>query len=61
MSPKELVLQSIKDLPEGVSWQELEERVHFLSAIEKACEEVRNGVVVRHEEIPGLLGQCLAG
>lgn len=55
MSTKKLALATIQDLPEDTSWQEIEERIRFISAIEKSREEVRNGKVVPHEEVRDLL------
>ncbi len=55
MSTKELAMETIKGLPENTSWQEIEERIHFLAAIEKSREEVRRGEVVPHEEVRNLL------
>ncbi len=55
MSTKELALETIQQLPEDASWQDIEDRIHFLAAIEKARGEVRNGEVVPHEEVRDLL------
>ncbi|RYD18029.1 MAG: hypothetical protein EOP88_24030 [Verrucomicrobiaceae bacterium] len=60
MSTKELAMETIRDLPENASWQEIEERIHFLAAVEKAREEVRRGDVVPHEDVRNLLGQWLS-
>lgn len=59
MSTKELAMETIKDLPEDTSWQEIEERIHFLAAIEKSREEVRRGEIVPHEEVRNLLNGWL--
>jgi predicted transcriptional regulator len=48
-------METIKDLPENASWQEIEARIHFFAAIEKSREEVRSGHVVPHEEVHNLL------
>ena len=48
-------METIRDLPENVSWQEIEERIRFLAAIEKGREEVRRGEVVQDEEVRDLL------
>lgn len=48
-------METIKGLPENTSWHEIEERIHFLAAIEKSREEVRRGEVVPHEEVRNLL------
>jgi hypothetical protein len=60
MSTKELAMETIKDLPEDASWQEIEERIRFLAAIEKAREEVRGGAVMLHEDVRNLLNGWLS-
>lgn len=60
MSTKELAMETIKDLPENASWQEIEERIHFLAAIEKARAEVRRGEVTPHEDVRNLLEKWLS-
>ena len=53
-------METIRDLPEGASWQEIEERIHFLAAIEKARGEVRRGEIIPHEEVRNLLNGWLS-
>ena len=52
-------METLQDLPEDVSWQEIEERIHFLAAIEKARGEVRRGEVVPHDDVRKLLNGWL--
>lgn len=59
MSTKELAMETIKGLPEDASWQEIEDRIQFISAIEKSREEVRRGDVVPHEEVRNLLNEWI--
>lgn len=59
MPSKELAMETIRDLPEDASWQEIEERIHFLAAIDKARAEVRSGDVVPHDDVRNLLDQWL--
>ena len=59
MSTKELAMETIKGLPEEASWQEIEDRIRFLAAIEKSREQVRRGEVVPHEEVRNLLIEWL--
>lgn len=61
MSTKELAMETIRELPEDASWQEIEERIRFLAAIEKGREEVRRGEVVPHEEVRDLLKSWTTG
>ena len=55
MSTKELAMETIRELPEDASWQEIEERIRFLAAVERGRAEVRRGEVVPHEEVRDLL------
>lgn len=55
MSTKELAMETIQHLPDDASWQDIEERIRFLAALEKGREEVREGKVVPHEEVRELL------
>ena len=48
MSTKELALNTIQELPDDASFNEIEERIRFLAAIEKGREDVRAGNVVPH-------------
>ena len=55
MSTKELAMETIRELPEDASWEEIEERIRFLAAVERGRAEVRRGEVVPHEEVRDLL------
>ena len=48
-------METIRDLPEDASWQDIEDRIRFLAALEKGREEMRRGDVVPHEEVRELL------
>ena len=50
-------METLKNLSEHASWQEIEERIHFLAAIEKAREEIRRGEAVPHDEVRNLLSE----
>lgn len=54
MSTKELALDTIQGLSEDASWQDIEERIRFVAAIERARREVREGKVVPQEEVRAL-------
>ena len=43
MSIKELVIEKIKEMPESSSFEEIEERIHFMSGVEKAMDSVDSG------------------
>jgi predicted transcriptional regulator len=61
MSTKELAMETIRDLPEDVSWEQIEERIHFLAAIEAARDDVKSGKVVAHAEVSDLLASWITG
>ncbi len=61
MSTKELAMETIRRLPEDTSWEDIQERIRFLAAIEKSREEVRRGEVVPHEEVRDLLQALTTG
>jgi len=60
MSTKELALETIRDLPDDASWRQIEERIHFMAAIESARAETRRGEVVAHDEVRDLLSGWLS-
>jgi predicted transcriptional regulator len=60
MSTKEIVLASIQELPDTATWEEIEERVRFLAAIEKGRRDIREGKVVPHEEVRAQLDRWLS-
>lgn len=60
MSTKELALDTIQGLPEDASWQDIEERIRFVAAIERARQEVREGKVVPQEEVRALLEEWIS-
>lgn len=51
MSVKEQLLSSFKDLPDDTTWQQAEERLRFLAAIDEAEKQVARGEVIPHEEV----------
>ncbi|MCG8527035.1 MAG: hypothetical protein MI748_11675 [Opitutales bacterium] len=43
MSIKELVIEKIKEMPETSTFEEIEERIHFMSGVQKAVNSVDSG------------------
>ena len=60
MTTKDIVLQSIQDLPDTASWAEIEERIRFLAAIEKGLDDIKAGKTVPHEDVKASLEQWLS-
>ncbi len=61
MSTKEKAIEALRDLPKDASWTEIEERIHFLAAVEKGRQEVREGKTVAHEEVKDALAGWITG
>ncbi|MBU2591399.1 MAG: hypothetical protein ABIJ24_01055 [Nitrospinota bacterium] len=51
MTTKEIAVKSIAELPDSATWRDIEERIQFLSAIDKGLDEIRQGKLVPHEEV----------
>ena len=51
MSTKDLVLDTIKRMPNTATWEDIEERIRFLAAIEKGRKEIREGKVIPHQDV----------
>ncbi|MBN1903117.1 hypothetical protein JW926_17480 [Candidatus Sumerlaeota bacterium] len=60
MSVKDAAIKSIKDLPESATWEEIEEKIRFLAAIDKGLEDIRKGRVIPHEEVKKSLGKWIS-
>jgi len=51
MSVKEQLLSSFQNLPENASWEEAEERLRFLAAIDEARGQLDRGEGLSHEDV----------
>lgn len=60
MTQKQLVLETIGELPDGVSIDEIAERVEFLAAIQKGIDQLDRGEGIPHDEIKRQLATWLA-
>jgi predicted transcriptional regulator len=60
MTSKEMAIKTIQELPDSVTWADIEERIHFLSAIDKGLDDIKSGKVVPHEEVKESLKKWLS-
>ena len=51
MTMKEAALKTIEEMPETASWEEIEEKVRFVAALEKGLEQVDKGQAIPHEQV----------
>jgi predicted transcriptional regulator len=60
MTQKRLVLETISELPDEVSLEEIAERIEFLAAIQKGIDQLDRGEGIPHEEVKRQLATWLA-
>jgi predicted transcriptional regulator len=60
MTQKRLVLETISELPDEVSLEEIAERIEFLAAVQKGIDQLDRGEGIPHEEVKRQLATWLA-
>lgn len=48
-----MAIKTIQELPDSATWEDIEERVCLLAAIEKGLDDIKAGRVVPHHEVKG--------
>ncbi len=51
MTVKQHAIKTIQDLPDDVEWEDVKERIEFLSAVEKGLKELNSGQGIHVEDI----------
>lgn len=51
MTTKEIVIKTIREMPDSVSWTDIEERIRFLAAIDRGLKDIDTGHIVSHERV----------
>ncbi len=59
MTEKEIVLETIRALPDNSSIDEIVERIEFLAAVQKGLDQLDRGEGIPHEEIKKQLAAWL--
>lgn len=60
MTTKEIAVKTIQELPDSVSWADIEERIRFIAAIDKGMDDIKAGRVIPHQEVKESLKQWLS-
>jgi predicted transcriptional regulator len=60
MTSKEIAIKTIQEMPDSVSWDDIEERIRFLAAIDKGLDDIRAGRVIPHQDVKESLKQWLS-
>jgi predicted transcriptional regulator len=58
MSTKELVIDAVRDLPEGATFDEILEHLAILAAICQGQEDAKAGRVISHDEMKKRVVHC---
>ncbi len=59
MTEKEMVLKTIRELPDDCSIDEIADRIEFMAAVQKGLEELDGGEGIPHDEIKRQLASWL--
>lgn len=59
MTEKEIVLETIRALPDDCSLEEIAERIEFMAAIQKGLDQLDKGEGIPHDEIKRHLASWL--
>ncbi len=51
MTIKEIAIKTIQEMPDSATWNDIEERMRFLAAIQEGLEDIRAGRVIPHQDV----------
>ncbi|MDR4494967.1 MAG: hypothetical protein AB7P17_12430 [Nitrospirales bacterium] len=51
MNTKELAIQSLQELPDDASWEDIQERINFVAGIRKGLRELDEGKGIPHARV----------
>ncbi len=55
MSTKELAIKTIEDLPESATWEDIEEKIRFISGVEKGMNSLDEGKGFPIDEVEAMI------
>ena len=59
MTEKEIVLETIRALPDNCSLDEIAERIEFMAAVQQGLNQLDNGEGIPHDEVKKQLASWL--
>jgi predicted transcriptional regulator len=59
MTEKEIVLETIRALPDNCTLEEIAERIEFMAAVQKGLDQLDKGEGIPHEEVKKQLASWL--
>lgn len=51
MTSKEIAIKTIEQLPEDVTWEDIQERINFIAAVRRGLAELDTGKGIAHERV----------
>ena len=60
MTTKEIAIDTIRQLPDNATWEDIQERIRFLASLDKGLNDLKTGKLVPHEDVRKSLEQWLA-
>ena len=59
MTSKEIAIKIIQDLPDSVTWADIEERIRFIAGIDRGLADIKSDNIVPHEQVKESLKKWL--
>ncbi len=51
MTIKEIAMETIRQLPEDATWDDIQERINFVAGVRKGLREIDDGKGIAHQEV----------
>jgi predicted transcriptional regulator len=51
MTAKETAIKTIQDLPDNITWEEIQERIRFVAGVQEGLQELDEGKGIPHEDV----------
>lgn len=61
MTKKDIVIETVRPLPDNCTLDEIAERIKFMAAVQKGLDELDRGEAIPHEEVKKQLASWLTG
>ena len=61
MTEKEIVLETIRALPDDCSLEEIAQRIEFMAAVQRGVDQLDRGEGIHHDEVKKQLASWLTG
>jgi predicted transcriptional regulator len=51
MTTKEIAVQTLSNLPDSVTWDEIQERINFMAGVRRGLRELEQGKGIPHQKV----------